>query len=383
MNGKKEKIAVLIPSMGSGGAEKVMSLLLQKLVKDYEVTLCLFFRNIHHSVPENVRVIVFSEQNLLSAKERMLQFPSFITKYLKILKEEKILLSLSFLTLPNFINGIVKKKLPDVKAVISERNYPSIEYRSSSFRFHLYKLLIPVLYKRADAVFSNSEHINADLRHNFGVKKKMSVIYNPIVLPETYHRSVSVHDGKEFRLIHVGRLIEVKNHKMILNAVENISVRVEVDFLGDGHLKDELEKLATRKNLGPQIHFRGNVKDVHSHLMQSQCFVFSSLSEGFPNALLEAMAAGLPVISANCKSGPLELLNDNEPVTIEHGSFVECRYGILVNVDDYEGMQKAIAFLYHNPDKLNYYCKKSRERAEHFSLDIVYEQVRSLLEEPA
>ena len=71
------------------------------------------------------------------------------------------------------------------------------------------------------------------------------------------------------------------------------------------------------------------------------------------------MSVGLPVISSNCMSGPLELLNENELVSIESGGFFEAKYGILVNVNDIKGLSKAIQFLESNKSVRQDYSKDS------------------------
>lgn len=376
----KKKIAILLPSMGSGGAEKVMSLFLQKLAQDYKVYLILFFNNIHHPIPDNVELTCFSEKKFLTVSERVFFMPKIIRKYISFIKDEEIKISFSMLTLPNFINGMTKMFLPGIKTIASERNYPSIEYNSSQFRFRLYKILIPFFYNKINFLFSNSIHINKDLKNSFNVTKKMEVIYNPILLTDNFLEKIELNSNECFRLIHAGRFIPVKNHQMLLKAIEQIQKPVQLDLLGEGELLETIKKSTVDRKISHKVKFLGNVKDVYTYLVKSQCFVFSSLSEGFPNALLEAMSAGLPVISVNCFSGPLELLNKNREVIIPQKGFIECEFGILVNVDDSEGLAAAIEFLMNHPDKLQYYCMQSRKRAADFSLDVIYRELKKIIE---
>ncbi|MBS1737349.1 MAG: glycosyltransferase [Bacteroidetes bacterium] len=377
---KKKKIAILFVSMGSGGAEKVMSLFLSKLAVDYQVYLMLFFANVHHHIPDNVEVKIISEKKYLTVFERFLLMPKILMQYILLLRKEQIKVSFSMLTLPNFINIFAKYIVPDIKTIASERNYPSIEYKSSQFRYRLYKILIPFFYNKSDFLFSNSAHINKDLEQSFGVTKNMDVIYNPIILKEKYIHEINHSSENYFRLIHVGRFIPVKNHQMIMSAIEQIHQPIQLDLLGDGELMETIKNTVIDKKITHKINFRGIVKDVNDFLIKSQCFVFSSLSEGFPNALLEAMVAGLPVISANCFSGPLELLNRNKEVFIPEKSFTECEFGILINVNDSDGLAKAIDFLIKNPDKLKYYSRQSRKRAADYELDIIYNKLQNMIE---
>lgn len=378
----RKKILVFAMSMESGGAERVISLLLQKLSEDYDVSLLLFFKNLHYEIPPKVNVITISDKKRLSTKERIIIIPKVISFLKSFLKKEKPHVSLSFLVQPNIINGLMKKSFQDTQIIISERSYPSIEYQSSKFRYYLYKYLLRKYYSRADVIFSNSEWINLDLKDNFHVRNdNMKVIYNPIILPEKYKVFDKAVSSDEIKLINVGRLISVKNQSMIIDAVSGLlNSRYELSIVGDGVLKPDIEQKINSYNNKPNVKLTGNVKNVNHYLINSDCFILSSLSEGFPNALLEAMAIGLPVISSNCKSGPLELLNDNEPVEIQQGEFVEAKYGLLFNTNDTVGLQKAILFFINNKDRMKMYGAKSRKRAEYFKLDNIYLQLKKIIE---
>jgi glycosyltransferase involved in cell wall biosynthesis len=365
----KKKIIIFAMSMGSGGAERVISLLLPKLIQDYKVTLFLFFNNLHYPIPEEVDLITVSSKKSLSFSDRLLILPKVITKYRNLLKKENPAVSLSFLTQPNLINGMLKKKFPQTKFILSERNYPSIEYRSSAFRYHLYQILIKKYYSAADTVFSNSKEINKDLVDNFGVKNKMKVLYNPV---QTFSvNAYRLRDG-QFKIISVGRLIPVKNHVLIPEALSLIEDsernNMTLEIVGEGFLRNVLEEFKAKINLL----LSGNSNDVNKHLSEADCFVLSSNSEGFPNALLEAMAMGLPVISTHCKSGPSELLGFDESESIAKGDFAEGEYGILINVNDPEGLKKAILFLYNTPEKRQMYSELSFRRSQDFSLANIY-----------
>src|SRR5690606_41697635 len=126
---------------------------------------------------------------------------------------------------------------------------------------------------------------------------------------------------------------------MLTKAMENSSKCYALSIRGRGHLEDLLSQEIKTRLMQDQVFLTGSVRNVNEYLLNSHCFVLSSFTEGFPNALLEAMAIGLPSISTNCLSGPLELLNDNEPISIKKGEFYKAKYGILVNNDDDEGLK--------------------------------------------
>src|SRR5690606_37864112 len=147
---KKKSISILTISLASGGAEKVISLLLPELVKSYNVYLILFYNVIHFDIPKEVKTIILNGSNSDKTTWKILNFPHFIIKYHRFLRKHKPDIAVSFLTRPNLINGMMKIRFPGLKIILSERGYPSINYKSSSFRYGLYKILIPILYNRAD-----------------------------------------------------------------------------------------------------------------------------------------------------------------------------------------------------------------------------------------
>src|SRR5690606_38818250 len=95
--------------------------------------------------------------------------------------------------------------------------------------------------------------------------------------------------------------------------------------------------------------------------------------------LLEAMAAGLPVISTNCISGPLELLNDNFEVEIKIGEFFIAKYGILINVNDERALTKALIYLKENPAELKKLSICSRERSKDFVTEVFIKKFERIL----
>jgi glycosyltransferase involved in cell wall biosynthesis len=380
--GTKLNISILTNTLGSGGAEKVISLFLPKLMEDYNVSLVLFNEDFHFETPEGLHIEILVKKKSLSSFQKIFLFPTIFLRYLRFVKKNKINVSISFLIRPNFINGLTKVFLgKKIRIIMSERNYPSIGYKRSKLRYYLYRLLIPALYNRADHLFSNSEWINKDLKENFNVSGKFKVIYNPIILPKMTERKLP--NNGTIKFINVGRIISVKNQELIIDSISAANGPYKMLFLGDGDLKSRLIDKAKKLNISNRIEFAGKVKNVNDYLFDSDCFILSSNSEGFPNAIIEAMATGLPVISTNCLSGPLEILNNNETVKINKGDFVIAKYGILINVGDRMALSRAIDYVMNNKSFLEEYSQKSLERARSYSIDVIYEQLNNLIDNVA
>ena len=381
---KNRKIALFVSAIGFGGAEKVVSLLLDELTNYFDVTLILLYDEIKLPLNKNAKIIILSKPGSTFKTNifaRIIDNIRFIFKYQKTLKDNKIEVAVSFLVRQNIINGIAKMFNKNLKTIISERCFPSIMYSDQKTTSFLTKLLIPYFYNKNDKLFSNSIYINNDLITNYNLKIDTSVIYNPILTKNRKPRLKSYKNLEDiFNVVTVGRLIPVKNQKSIIESISLLPSNFALDIYGDGDLYDDLNLQSKELEITERIHFNGNVNNIKSHIIEKHCFVLSSLTEGFPNVVLEAMSVGLPVICTNCMTGPLELLNDNEKVNILPGSFVKAKYGLLVNVDDAVGLSQAIKYMQNNIEEREIYSRLSFERAKTYDVSNIGIHVKNLIE---
>jgi N-acetylgalactosamine-N,N'-diacetylbacillosaminyl-diphospho-undecaprenol 4-alpha-N-acetylgalactosaminyltransferase len=240
----------------------------------------------------------------------------------------------------------------------------------------LYKAIIPIIYNKADILFSNSIYINKDLIANFRLKIPSYVIYNPVNVSQNY----PIERNEEIlNIIHVGSMSLIKNQKLILRALSICRKPYTMIFLGDGTMMNALRSMTEQLNLD-KVNFFGRTSNVNSFLIKNECFILSSNSEGFPNVILEAMAQGLVIISTNCMSGPLEILNENMDVSIPQNSFVVVKYGILVNVNDEVGLCAAIEYVAMNKKFREQMSIKSFERAKDYNTERIVSEISKIIE---
>jgi glycosyltransferase involved in cell wall biosynthesis len=224
-----------------------------------------------------------------------------------------------------------------------------------------YKLLGPLLkriWADASVLVACSEGLkNRALR--FLPSANIDIIPNGIDL-DKFHPASSRELSGELKLLTVGRLSVTKRFEMLVEAVEILSKQgknVRLTISGGGGLLDELENLVEQKKLADIINLTGRIEsekmpDVYgAHDM----FVSASMQEGMSNAMLEAMASGLPIITTKCE-GVEELISGN---------------GVVVGTDSAEALAEAINNLAENKQAYNAMCALARRRAESFGWDKV------------
>jgi glycosyltransferase involved in cell wall biosynthesis len=170
-------------------------------------------------------------------------------------------------------------------------------------------------------------------------------------------------DSEDLVIGTVGRLVAVKNQAMLLEALALVraqGVRFKAVLAGEGPLLDDLQAQAARLGLSDRVLLAGNRRDVPDMLAAYDVFVLSSLSEGLSNVILEAMAAGLPVVATDV-GGAGELVQPD-------------RTGILVSSNDAEAMAAALLKLVRSPETRLAMGGAARASAEHFSLDAMIRQ---------
>lgn len=377
-----KKIAVFTVSMGAGGAERVISLLLPELIRDYEVHLILMYNSVHYPIPKEVKVeFVYpnSKNGLWRKLTSIVKTRRFLKDYLSTHDIECVM---SFLTRPNIVSGMLKHSFPNTRFILSERNYTRLMYANrSSLESKFVEHLIRKYYNRADALFGNSDYIIDGLRMDYDVRIPMSVIYNPIQIPSDHIDSdrCMADEWRVKDIVTVGSFKQVKNHQLLIEAISKLPNH-HLTIYGEGILRPSYEEQIGLRGLVDCVSLPGQTQDTQTTLLGYDLFVLSSNTEGFPNALLEALSVGLPAISTNCVSGPLEMLNDNEAVNIPIGGFALAKYGILINPQDEQGLVAAIRHLSSNAGLYSHYSKVGRERASHYSLTRIYKELQTLIE---
>lgn len=351
-----KKLSVFIYSMAAGGAERVVSNLLDELVKSYEVHLILMNDRIFYKIHKNV-VIHYLENSkpFENGFIKLLKLPYLGLKYKNISRKLKIDIHFVWMNRPSYIatfGRIFGDKKP---LIINECSTPSVLYEKPNFKSKMNKFLIKWLYPKADLIYPNSLGNLEDLRDNFNIDPlKMKVLYNALNLDDIKEKSKEEIDQKKKFFLSVGRLDKGKNHELLIRAFHGLkNSDMDLLIIGDGILKEYLQNLINELNLQKSVKLLGFDKNPYKYMSRCHAFVFVSLFEGFSNALIEALACGKLVITSDHKSGARELMGDNE-------------WGVLVGVNDLDATMKMMQKSIDDPQWVKIYEKNAIIRAYFF-----------------
>ncbi len=352
-NMRKNKLLFYIDCMGLGGAQRVMKNLIEhysnagvivELVTDYLPMVGVE----EYFISTDIKKYYLQEENNSESLDNFVR----IKKLRKIIRESKPDLIVSFLGPPN-IRMLLSTIGLKIKKIVSVRNDPHKEYGDG-----VKKIIANVLFTLADGVVFQTNEA-ASYFNNY-VRKKSCIIYNPV--DQVFFESRWKKKGTE--IVSIGRLQKQKNPELLLRSFLKVAGEIpeyQLGFYGDGELKPKLQEIACASGMQNRVIFHGQTTDVPHVLENAALFVMSSDYEGMPNALMEAMAVGLPVISTDCPcGGPKELLNDKN--------------GILVPCKDIDKMANAILMLIKDVDKREHYGAKASERAGEFISDRILEK---------
>ncbi len=398
----KKKVGLLISSLNGGGAERVVSRLSMILYSEYDIYILLFdAKNIKYDYKGRVIDIKTpaNSKGLLS-KIKLLMQRTHRTRAIK--KTENLDIVISFLDSPNIVNILSKNK--GCKVAISIRNYTDFEKRSSR-TLKLANFLMKRLYRKADVVIPVSIEISKMLFEKYSISKsKLKVIYNPYDIMDIGRLANEniedkyenfMHSEKTF--ISVGRQVYQKGFWHLAKAFKLV-LENEPDarliIIGSGNNDVKLLKLINDLGIENSVLLTGFQKNPFKFIKKSQVYVMTSLFEGFPNILVEAMACGCPVISTDCKSGPKEILLENFNFNNTTEDILFGDYGILVPVfkegENWDSgtfeteeylLSEAMISLLRDKEKLKYYSRKSIERAKTFNYERCFKKYKSLIEE--
>lgn len=346
----KTRVAIVLPYFGKGGAESMVSRLVAHLDLD-EV--------------EPLVICVYGEQQHNKFEEAVLKHGVKITYIGKgkgfslsaIIKLWNVLSKFSPQVIHTHLSACVYcapwAVCHNVMMLHTVHSMPSHELIKPK------QVIMKMMYATGHSVpVAISKEIKNLIPDIYSSKLGIELIYNPVDL-ESF--SVKRVPHSNYVVVTVGRLSKEKNHKLLIEAFEKAFFtedNVRLVIVGGGDLYSELKVLIGNSKIGTRIDLVGNVDNVQDYLAVSDLFVLSSTFEGLPLAILEAMAAGLPVVATNV-GGVKDVVTDN---------------GILVESENAQLLANAMRTMYESPTLAAEMSYKSISNVRRFDSNVIGEE---------
>ena len=311
------KILFISGNLTGGGAQRVISVVASELAeRGHDVSLLLFARNekeypLSDKVKRTALSASFAEYERVSLPSRLLA----VRRYLKVNKPD---VAVGFLE-GGYALHLASFGMKHIKKVASARIDPKIIMREKGIRGTINR----AWFRHADAVVlqtpAQAEHVDARM------KKRSLVIANP-VSERALDAKKSTHASSCRHFVMAGRLADQKNYPMVFRAVASLKAEhpdLQVDIFGkeEGGATKKIKAEIEERSLFDRVRLCGWSQDTVGEYAAADAYILSSNYEGMPNALMEAMAVGLPCISTDCETGPRDLITHGED-------------GFLIPVDD-------------------------------------------------
>ena len=330
----KKHICFYIGSLHKGGAERVfVNLAGYFQEKGYQVTMVTQYQfpaAEEYALPPGVRRVLSDLTEAELSNSRIVNFCRRVSKLRRIWKREKPNLVLSCIGKNNFMT-VVTTMFTKTKAVVSVVGEAKEEYPG-----RLMRLLANLLFPLAGGIILQTERSRYFFHR---IVQKRAVILPNSLNPDFIRPR---YEGKrEERIVSVGRMDANKNHEMMIRAFAALAKRYPAYTLtiyGEGELRGHLEALAAELGVADRVFLPGVIPDVARQTRRAALFLLTSYSEGVSNALIEALAGGLPVIATDVPSGgTVELITDG-------------MNGLIIPAGDGKALEQAMDRVLGDPD---------------------------------
>lgn len=323
------KMCFIIPYVTGGGAERVVSILTSELAEQgYDVSLIKYYEcENEYPVSSKVKITVLAKDG--EQEYRRLKYHERIQRLRNILREEKPEYVIPFL--PHVSRHAFFASMGfKCKMVQTIRIAPWLSPDSRLLRFFR-DVIITVSYSTFVQTMSQKEYFPKWMH------RKISVIPNPVSRTMLDAEWKGVQNLS--RVMTAGRLDEQKNFKLAIDAVRMLrenGYETELNIFGEGEKRQELQDYIDSAGAATYCRLRGRSNDMLSEYCSNHIFFLSSDYEGMPNALMEAMAVGMPCVSTDCETGPADLLGNDRGLLVRVNDLQQAYDALKKMIDDVE-----------------------------------------------
>ena len=356
------RLTLVIPALSSGGAERVMATLANAWAKrGWAVTLLTFddgrrppFYPLDPAIVQRPLDLEGVSPTPIHGLVNNLRRWRTVRRAVVASRPDAVV---SFMDQTNVLVLLATRGLR-LPVVVAEHNDPAQQPVGP-----VWERLRLALYPRAATVVMLSATAAAFFPS--AIRRRVRVVPNPVVLDQdpggAEAETNSDAEGGGQTLVAVGRLSEQKGFDLLLDAFSVIAPKHQgwrLDIWGEGPLRPDLERQRDALGLGERVGLPGTSDRLHRRLAEADLFVLSSRYEGFPMALCEAMASGLPVIAYDCPSGPREIVRPGID-------------GVLVPATDVPALAAALDRLMGDPAERRRLAQRAPEVMDRFGLETV------------
>jgi glycosyltransferase involved in cell wall biosynthesis len=308
----KKKVLIVRTTMGQGGADRVASILMHYLDRSrYEISLLLMKKEGEHlaQVPADVQVFETRASSLWF-------FLPYLRSHIKTYAPDVIFSIDGGANIPVAIATFISP-FRKWKSIVSERNilFPP---GKNKVKRALMVMAKAIFYRFADVLTAVSAGVRTDMkRWLFISPSQVQIVYNPMVEPPMLQQSREPVQHPWFSesrevpvIVHAGRFVHQKDHVTLIKAFALVREKTpcRLFLLGDGPLQHSIKAMVEEMKL-TDVYFAGFDLNPFRYFSKCDVFVLSSLHEGMPGVLIQAMACGAPSVSTNCPSGPDEIID--------------------------------------------------------------------------
>ena len=365
------RLALVISSLTPGGAEKVMAMLANYWASQNNDVTLFTLSNEAGTVAEPLsdKILCRPLGLLRPARTRWHGVASNLRRahvLRRVLKHTNPDVVVSFIERTNVLVLLATIGL-HFPVVVSERVDPK-EYRIPFY----WRILRILLYRRAASLVVQSPNILSSL--NAWLRPRARVIPNPVLRPAWQSGGVGrkwKQDSSRQQIVALGRLTRQKGFDLLIRAFADVAERFpdwDLVIWGEGEKRVELETLRDQLDLNDRVALPGWTTQPAEKLVGAELFVLASRFEGFPNALCEAMACGLPVIATDCPSGPSDIVRHEVD-------------GLLVRNEDSDALARAMERLMADRRLRKELGRRAEEIVKRFSMEKVMEIWEETLKE--
>ena len=363
MNRNPKHITFFIGTLAGGGAERVILNLTREFIRNgitIDLLVTKFKGPLTTLVPDSVNVIELEKSSRADVAKVVFKLPLsawYAALVWLFIDGPKVIRRLPALI--DYLNhsspDVVLSTLDAVNICLLWAKYLShsesrfiirqaifhsqqVNHAQSIFAGKLLTRLVKKWYPSADKIISLTNQMAEDLQESCNIPAaKINTVYNPVDIDAILARRNEAPENLPqltsgaAMIMAAGRLCKQKNFPALLQAIRVLKPRrkVALVILGEGPDRPLLEKVIEDLRLKDNVHLLGHVKNPYAYMTQADVFVLTSLWEGLPNVIIEALACGCRVVSTDCPSGPGEILQQG-------------KYGKLVPLNDVMALANAI-----------------------------------------